>query len=207
MVWADLSTEKKLWKQGHQFIAGIDEVGRGAFAGPVVAAAVVFPKNFRPHFQLADSKLLAPKKREELAEIIRSSALSFGIAEVGLSHINRYGIGRSSQRAFRKSLAKLNPAPDYHLIDAFFIKYMPKGTQLPIIKGDQKSFTIAAASILAKVHRDALMTKLSLDFPLYGFDKHKGYGTPAHQLAIKTHGFCELHRKSFDLSFLGVNVK
>lgn len=202
MVWADLSVEHYLWRQGFNNIAGVDEVGRGAFAGPVVAAAVIFPKNFKPDFQLADSKLLLPKKREELVKVIKDSALCYAIAEVGLPHINRYGIGRSSQQAFRKSLAKLSPSPDYHLVDAFFIKYLPKGTQLPIIKGDQKSFTIAAASILAKVHRDQLMVTLSKNFPLYGFDKHKGYGTAAHQLAIKTHGFCELHRKSFDLSFL-----
>jgi ribonuclease HII len=202
MVWADLSIEKGLWEQGYHNVAGVDEVGRGSWAGPVVAAAVLFPKNFTPTFQLADSKLLLAKKRLELAEKIKLSALCYAIAQVDLPHINRYGIGRSSQKAFRKAVAKLSPAPEFHLIDAFYIKYLPKGNQLPIIKGDQKSFTIAAASIIAKVYRDQLMEKLSNDYPGYGFEKHRGYGTKAHQDAIRNYGFCSLHRKSFDLSFL-----
>ena len=204
MIWADLSYEQRLWQSGHSLIAGLDEVGRGSWAGPVVTAAVVFPKDFQPDFQLADSKLLTKQKREALATIVKSSALYYSIAEVGLPHINRYGIGRSTQQGFRKSVANLPEKPDFLLIDAFFIKYLPKSSQLPIKKGDQKSFTIAAASIIAKVYRDHLMEKLSENYPHYGFAAHKGYGTRAHQAAIKTHGFCDLHRKSFDLSFLGV---
>jgi ribonuclease HII len=205
MVWADLSIEKDLWKKGYQYIAGIDEVGRGSWAGPVVAASVIFPKNFKPRFQLADSKLLNIKKRAALAEEIKKTALCYAISKVELPHINRYGIGRSSQQAFRKSLSQLPQHPDYHLIDAFYIKYLPKGNQKPILKGDQKSFTIAAASIIAKVYRDALMEKLALEFPRYGFERHRGYGTKEHQLAIRTYGLSELHRKSFDLSFLTTN--
>jgi ribonuclease HII len=204
MIWADLSYEKKLWREGYQSVVGVDEVGRGSWAGPVVTATVIFPAAFKPTFQLADSKLLSIKRRLELDEAIKNNAVGFAIGEVGLPHINRYGIGRSTQQGFRKALAGLSINPDFLLIDAFYIKYLPKKNQLPIVKGDQKSFSIAAASIIAKVYRDQLMEKLSLDYPNYGFEKHKGYGTKAHQEAIKIHGFSPLHRKSFDLSFLGV---
>lgn len=201
---ADLEFESKLWAEGKKLIAGLDEVGRGSWAGPVVAAAVVLPQDWKLPSKLADSKLLKPREREELARIIHSEAAYVSIAEVGLPVINREGVGRATQRAFRLALKKLTIEPDYHLIDAFYIKYLPKGKQIPIIKGDQKSASIAAASIVAKVHRDRLMRNLSRQFPVYKWGRNKGYGTKAHQSAIKAHGFSALHRKSFDLSFLGV---
>ncbi len=204
MKLADLEIENKLWAEGKKLIAGIDEVGRGSWAGPVVAAAVVLPQNWRLPEKLADSKLLKPKEREELARIIHSEAAYVSIAEVGLPVINREGVGKATQRAFRIALKKLTIEPDYHLIDAFYIKYLPKGKQLPIVKGDQKSASIAAASIVAKVHRDRLMRKLGRQFPAYQWGSNKGYGTKAHQSAIKSHGFSPFHRTSFDLSFLGV---
>lgn len=204
MKLANLSFEKKLWRQGHQNIVGIDEVGRGSWVGPVVAAAVVLPKGWGLPKNLADSKLLEPKERENLAKIICSEAVCYSVAEVGLSVINREGIGKATQRAFRLALKKLTVTPDYHLIDAFYVKYVPKGKQLPIVKGDQKSASIAAASIVAKVHRDRLMRRLSREFPAYQWGRNKGYGTKTHQAAIREHGFSPLHRKSFDLSFLAV---
>lgn len=205
MILADLEIENKLWSVGYRYIAGLDEVGRGSWAGPVVAAAVILPPNWSLPPKLADSKLLKPQEREELTLVIKSQALAYGVAEVGLAVINREGIGRATQRAFRLALKGLKIQPDYHLIDAFYIKNLPKRNQLPIVKGDQKSASIAAASIIAKVHRDRLMRKLSRDFPAYRWGRNKGYGTKEHQAAIKSHGFSPLHRRSFDLSFLRVS--
>lgn len=207
MKLADLEIENKLWAEGMSLIAGLDEVGRGSWVGPVVAAAVILPRNWNLPSSLADSKLLKPREREKLAKTIRSEAAYFSIVEIGLPAINREGIGRATQRAFRLALRKLPVKPDYHLVDAFYVKNLPKGNQLPIVKGDQKSASIAAASIIAKVHRDQLMRKLGRTYPVYHWGKNKGYGTKFHQLAIKTHGFSPLHRKSFDLSFLGVQFR
>lgn len=202
MILADLEIENKLWSAGYQYIAGLDEVGRGSWAGPVVAAAVILPQNWLLPSKLADSKLLKPRERERLSEIIKSQAVSFAVAEIDLSFINREGIGKATQRAFRLALRRLAVQPEYHLIDAFYIKNLPKRNQLPIIKGDQKSASIAAASIVAKVHRDRLMRKLSRQFPAYRWARNKGYGTKYHQSAIRSFGFTPLHRTSFDLSFL-----
>lgn len=204
MKWADFSFEKKLWDQSYNLIAGLDEVGRGSWAGPVVAAAVIFPPWIKLDFALADSKLLTPKKREELSELIKESAQSYSIAEVGLGEINKEGIGKASQRAFRQALRKLPTDPDFLLMDAFFLKYVRRSMQLPIIKGDQKSASIAAASILAKVYRDQLMVRAAVEFPHYGFDQHKGYGTRFHQEAITSLGFSTIHRTGFNLKFLEV---
>jgi ribonuclease HII len=204
MLWANWSNERVLWNQGYSCVAGIDEVGRGSWAGPVVAAAVVFPSNYKSSFKLADSKLLKPIEREELDQLIRSAAQSIAIGEVGLPVINKEGIGKASQRAFRLALNGLSTKPDYYLVDAFYIKYIPKRIQRPIIKGDQISASIAAASIVAKVYRDNLMRQLAKDYPEYGFGKHKGYGTTHHQKAIKDFGFSPIHRSSFDLTFLNL---
>jgi len=205
VILADLEIETKLWSSGYQLIAGVDEVGRGSWAGPVVAAAVILPHNWPLPPKLADSKLLKPLEREELARIIKAEALAFAIAEIDLPVINREGVGKATQRAFRLAIRKLKVRPDYHLIDAFYVKNLPKGRQLPIKKGDQKSASIAAASIIAKVHRDRLMKRLARQFPAYQWGKNKGYGTKSHQSAIKSFGFTPLHRESFDLSFLGVH--
>lgn len=205
MVLADLSLERKLWSSGYSLIAGIDEVGRGSWAGPVVAAAVVLPKNWSLPKNMADSKQLRPKQREELAKIICQEAVCYSVAEVGLNVIDRCGIGKATQRAFRKAVKGLEATPDFHLVDAFYIRYLPKSKQLPVVKGDQKSASIAAASIIAKVYRDKLMKSLSRSFPEYRFGQHKGYGTKIHQEAIKSYGFSPVHRRSFDLSFLGVD--
>jgi len=198
----DLSIENSLWQKGYKYIAGIDEVGRGSWAGPVVAAAVILPKNFYiPHI-FGDSKMLKPKIRESLDKFIRAKAVSYCISEISVSEINKFKIGKASQMAFRKCLKDLKVRPDYILIDAFYIKRVNRKNQLAIKKGDEKSATIAAASIIAKVYRDTLMKKLSKKFNQYGFGKHKGYGTKAHQEAIKKHGFSRIHRTSYNLDYL-----
>lgn len=202
MKLADLKIEQSLWLSGYSFVAGIDEVGRGSWAGPVVAAAVVLPKNWNLPPKLTDSKLLTPCEREKLAEIITSQALAYSVAEVGLTVINRYGIGEATQRAFRQAIKKLSIQPDFHLVDGFYVKNLSKKNQLPLIKGDQKSASIAAASIIAKVYRDNLMRTLSPTYPEYLWSANKGYGTKAHQLAIRNFGFTPLHRSSFNLSYL-----
>lgn len=203
--------EKELWQKGYQFVCGLDEVGRGAWAGPVVAAAVIFSQ--QSHLQghalqtskawpcgtlcIRDSKQLSPLQREELDPRIRQNCLAYSIAEVNVKTINREGIGKATQRSFRKCLKSLQIPPDFLLIDAFYVKNLPKKNQKPIIKGDQKSISIAAASIVAKVYRDNLMRKLHEKVPQYGFDRHKGYGTKLHQELLKKHGLSPHHRLAF----------
>lgn len=198
--------EQSLWNQGFYHVCGLDEVGRGAWAGPVVSAAVVFPPKVKFPHDLFDSKLLLPKRREELSLVIKELASFIGIGVVGLGEINRRGIGVASQMSMRGAIKKLPVAPDYFLVDAFYIKYLPKLKQLPIVKGDQLSASIAAASIVAKVFRDQLMKELHIELPKYRFDLHKGYGTAQHQKLITKHGFSDLHRRSFDLDYL-IEVK
>ncbi|HEX7456070.1 MAG TPA: ribonuclease HII [Candidatus Nanoarchaeia archaeon] len=198
---ADFGYEEQLWQKGLNNIAGIDEVGRGAWAGPVVAAAVVFPSFSRPSFQLFDSKLLQPKQREDLSEKIRQNA-SVGIGMIGVPTINKIGIGKATQKAFKSAIRSLTIECQHYLIDAFYIRYWTRENQLPIIKGDKYCASIAAASVVAKVYRDNLMRGLAEKYPQYGFDIHKGYGTAFHQDAIRKHKLSSIHRKSFDLSFL-----
>lgn len=194
--------EKELWDQGYQRVCGIDEVGRGAWAGPVVSAAVIFSPHPAFPEDLFDSKMIPASRREVLSHLILEQALSVSLGIVGLSEINRLGIGKAAQMSFRQAVKKLSVKADFHLIDAFYIKHLNKKLQLPIIKGDQISASIAAASIVAKVARDHLMRELHLEFPQYGFDKHKGYGTRTHQQRIREHGFSSVHRTSFDLGYL-----
>lgn len=192
--------EQQLWNQGLTYIAGIDEVGRGAFAGPVVTAAVILPRQFPQMDEINDSKLLTAKKREKLDIIIKHYALSFSLTEGSLELVNEIGVGKACQQAFVQAVQKLTIQPDHILIDGFYIDDLPKDKQTPIIKGDQKSISIAAASIIAKVYRDDLMRKLSDQFENYMFAKNKGYGTLEHRNAIKQFGLCPLHRTSFDLN-------
>lgn len=202
MILPDLSYESKLWYQNITNIVGIDEVGRGSWAGPLVAAGVILPKNFKIPKGLTDSKLVSAKNRIKLAIIIKKTCLGFYISEISVNTINKIGIGSATQRAFRKISKKIKPNPNFILTDAFYIKYLPKGKQIAIKHGDQKSASIAAASIIAKVYRDNLMEMLAKDFPLYGFEKHKGYGTKLHQHAIKKHGLSSVHRINYNLKFL-----
>ncbi|HWY78836.1 MAG TPA: ribonuclease HII [Candidatus Sulfotelmatobacter sp.] len=191
--------ESKLWDQGFQFIAGVDEVGRGCFAGPVVAAAVILPSNFSITNKIDDSKKLSSKVRKELAVIIKEYAIAYSIAEVSVSIINQIGIGKATQKAFRKTIKELSTKPDFILIDAFYIENLTRKNQKPIVHGDGKSISIAAASILAKVYRDELMQRIHQQYVAYDFFTNKGYGTKKHREAIAQYGLCELHRTSFDL--------
>lgn len=196
--------EKLLWNQGYRYVVGIDEVGRGAFAGPLVTAAVIFPKNCtfldQELYNINDSKLLTSKKRFQLAGKIKKEALSFSICEISVPYINRYGIGKAAQLGFFKAVQSLDRKPDFCLIDAFWIRKIRKRIQKPIIHGDSLSFSIAAASIIAKVFRDCRMDKLASRYNRYNFSQNKGYGTSYHRSALSKYGLCNIHRKSFDLS-------
>lgn len=200
MIFPTLNCEKKLWKSGYNQVCGIDEVGRGSFAGPVCVGAVIFPKNCGLLSGVADSKLLKPKQREKLDKLIKECAISWAVAEVSVSVINKVGIGKATQMAFRKSIKLLSKSPDFVLIDAFYISHFNRKNQKPIKDGDKICASISAASIIAKVYRDKLMKKLGKKYPKYGFAKHKGYGTKLHQEAIRKYGLTRIHRKSFDLS-------
>ncbi len=209
----NFSFETTLWNKGIEYVIGADEVGRGSFAGPVVTACVVFKKSSKREeglfSEINDSKLLKAKKRKILSDYIKREALAYSIAKVGVGDINKKGIGKSTQKATReaiKNLVKeynLNPKKIFLLADGFPIKYI-RGVglkrQKAIIKGDQKSITIAAASIIAKVYRDKLMRKLNKKYPGYGFSRNKGYGTAFHQTSMKKKGLTDVHRTSFNLS-------
>lgn len=192
--------EQILWDQGMHNVAGIDEVGRGCFAGPVVTAAVILAKNFSAAGEVNDSKLLSPKKRKTLSEIIKKEAIAFSIAEISVEIINNVGIGKATQRAFRKVIKKLAISPHFILIDAFYIEELDRKNQKPIVHGDGKSISIAAASIIAKVYRDELMQQLHSQYEVYDFFTNKGYGTKKHRDAIGKYGLCDLHRTSFNLT-------
>ena len=187
--------ERMYYGQGYQRIAGVDEVGRGPLAGPVVAAAVILPKDGIEE-ELFDSKKIAPKKREKLYEIILSKALGVGIGTIGQEEIDFLNIFQATLKAMALAVENLPILPDFLLIDG------PHGLRLsipqkPIPKGDQLSNSIAAASIVAKVTRDRMMLECHQKYPHYNFAKHKGYGTKEHRKAIETFGPCELHRKTF----------
>ena len=194
--------EKSLWQRGIRRVAGIDEVGRGSWAGPLMAAAVILPRNFQIPQDFADSKQVKPQARLRFYRYIQKHASAVAIAQIPVSQINKKGISNASQVAFRKAVKSLNPRPDYILIDAFYIKHLSRKNQLAIVKGDEKSVSIAAASIIAKVERDRLMRQLAKKYPQYRFGKHKGYGTSLHQELIKANGFSKIHRTSFNLKFL-----
>lgn len=198
MTLPTLTQERKLWQKGYQFVAGVDEVGRGAWAGPVVAAAVIFPPDIKVPKDLRDSKLLPATKRRELSEIIQELALSFAVSEIKVKTINNHGIVSATQRAMRAALRKLSPTAEFELIDAFYLRYFRKSEQIAIIRGDKTCASIAAASILAKVYRDNLMAqKFHRQYPKYRFCSHKGYGTPEHQEAIQRWGLTKIHRINF----------
>lgn len=199
MITPTLDIERKLWNSGYTHICGLDEVGRGCFAGPVVVGAVVFPQDIVLPEGIADSKLLKPRQREKLAELIKEQALVWSIAEISVTAINKVGIGKATQMAFRKALKLLPKKADFVLIDAFYVNHLNRKRQKPVKDGDKICASISAASIIAKVYRDKLMKKLHQKYPQYGFAKHKGYGTKQHQEAIKKYGLARIHRKSFDL--------
>lgn len=202
MILPTLEFESSLWAQGKNFICGIDEVGRGSWAGPLVVAGVILPVNFKIPEGLADSKLVKPNLRKKLSSVIQQLAIGFKIVEISPNIINKIGLGMATNVAFRKVVHTISPSPDYCLIDAFYIKHFSRKKQAAIKHGDQICASIAAASIVAKVYRDNLMKKIAKTYPAYGFAKHKGYGTKFHQEAIKQFGFCQIHRTSYNLNFL-----
>lgn len=190
--------ERLLWNKGLNLIAGLDEVGRGAFAGPVVAAAVILPKNFKIN-GIKDSKKLTSEKREKLARYIKKNAISYRISKINISYINKYGIGNATQKGFLDCINKLNEKFDFVLVDGYKIKKFDENRQKGIIHGDSKCVSIAAASIIAKVYRDSLMRKLDKKYPEYNFLQNKGYGTKFHRDALKQYGLSKIHRTSFNL--------
>lgn len=179
----------------YEWICGIDEAGRGPLAGPVVAAAVILPKGLEILY-VNDSKKLSEAKREVLYEEIMEKAVSVGVGIVGPEKIDEENILRATYEAMRCAIKQLNPQPQILLNDAVTIPGVDY-RQVPIIKGDAKSISIAAASIIAKVTRDRMMREYDILFPEYGFAKHKGYGSAAHIKAIQTYGLCPIHRRSF----------
>jgi ribonuclease HII len=201
--WNRLSHERALWGQGVRFVAGADEAGCGPLAGPVVAAAVMFPSawgqnGLDPALRgLDDSKQLTEEERERFfRHLTDSPEILFAISVIDVETIDRINIRQAAWRGMSESLDRIQPKPEHALIDGLRIKWLAY-PQTAIPQGDAKSYTIAAASVLAKVTRDRLMQDLDAQFPGYGFAAHKGYPTPQHLAAIKQLGPCPVHRRSF----------
>lgn len=226
MVQPTFDHEQQLWAKGYRYVAGVDEVGRGAWAGPLVAAAVIFPgwlarvasaegvpssarrvsadvgrdePTAGPALlkKLRDSKLLSPAQRERLDPLIKEQAITWAIGEVSVAFINGHGIAAATQAAMQLALKKLELRPDFHLIDYFKLQSLPADRQLGLTRGDTFVASIAAASVIAKVYRDRWMVSCHRSYPRYGFDRHKGYGTLFHRQALKRFGPCPLHRRAF----------
>lgn len=198
----DFSYENAARENGYKFVCGVDEAGRGPLAGPVCAAAVILPENCEIE-GLNDSKKLSEKKREMLFDIIKEKAVAYSIAYGTLEEIEQYNILEATYIAMNRAIDGLSQKAYFALIDG---NRVPKGIKIPcetVVKGDSKSCSIAAASILAKVTRDRLMLEYDKKYPEYLFAQHKGYGTKAHYEAIKQHGVCEIHRLSFLKNVLG----
>ena len=211
--------EKELFlSKGYKYIAGVDEVGRGPLAGPLVVAAAILDVEkmlgiedalinrindveyiYKTDYKnVTDSKKISPNKRSKTNEFIVQECISFSIAEIDNETIDREGMSICISRAFEKAVAGLKISPEFVITDAVKINTIEKDHQLNIIAGDLKSISVGAASIIAKVYRDNLMVKMDKKFPLYDFSSHKGYGTRRHIEALKLHGPCEIHRKSFE---------
>ena len=195
--------ERVLWSQNVARVAGVDEAGRGPLAGPVVAAAAILPSRWADAglpaelAGLNDSKQLTAPQREKYFEFLTHCAeIEFGIALVDAGVIDEINILQATHRAMNEALAKLNPLPPHALVDGRPVKTL-RVPQTAIVKGDARSYSIAAASVLAKVTRDRLMLDYAAQFPAYGFAEHKGYGTAKHLAAIAKHGACPIHRLTF----------
>ncbi len=196
----DFTYEMQARANGFKLVCGVDEAGRGPLAGPVCAAAVILPDNCEIE-GLNDSKKLTEKKREALFDVIIEKAVAYSVAYGTLEEIEEYNILNATYLAMNRAIDTLKISADYALIDG---NRIPTDIKVPcetVVKGDAKSCSIAAASILAKVTRDRLLSEYAKQYPEYGFEKHKGYGTAAHYEAIKKHGILPIHRKSFLKSF------
>lgn len=193
MDW--LEFEKEALAKGYKSVCGVDEAGRGPLAGPVCAAAVILPEGVIIE-GVNDSKKLSEKKRESLFDVIREQALSYSIAYATVDEIEEINILNATMLAMRRAIDGLEIKADYAMIDGNKIPPLDIDAEC-IVKGDAKSMSIACASILAKVSRDRLLYKYAKEYPMYGFDKHKGYGTKVHREAILKYGPCPYHRKSF----------
>ncbi len=195
----DLDQETRLWLAGYGAIAGLDEAGRGALAGPVVAGAVVLPKGAELTAiwaDVRDSKLLSPARREEMVDAIHQSAAGWAVGEASAQEIDAMGIAPATRLAMQRAIEGLAARPDYLLLDWVQLARVNL-PQESFTKGDRRIVSIAAASILAKVHRDRLLVELERSYPGYGFASHKGYGAASHLAAIAAHGPCPEHRRSF----------
>lgn len=198
----DYEFEKAAVNSGFSCICGVDEAGRGPLAGPVCAAAVILPEG-AVIAGLDDSKKLTEKKREKLYDIIKQTAVAYSVAYGTLEEIETVNILEATYLAMNRAIEGLNVKPDFALIDG---NRVPRGIKIPcetIVKGDSKSMSVAAASVLAKVTRDRLMLEYDKKYPEYNFKKHKGYGTKEHTELIKQYGPCEIHRLSFLKNILG----
>jgi len=197
--WPDLTEEELLWEQGYRGVAGLDEVGRGAWAGPVMAAAVILPPDAAVASRLTglnDSKQLTPAQREHLFPLIQEVALALAVGQVPASEIDRLGIVAATRLAMVEALTHLPIAPDFLLVDALTLPAVAL-PQKGIIRGDGRCLSIAAASVVAKVTRDRWMDELDRRCPGYDFGRHKGYGTPGHQAALARLGVSVWHRCSY----------
>lgn len=202
-----LSWERRAWHAGKLVVAGVDEVGRGAWAGPLVAAAVALPADPAARARLTralnragaivrDSKQLSPGQRERVVDVIASMGVATAIAEVSASAIDELGLGRANSRALRDAAAALAPNADHVLIDAFDVPDL-ECSHDAIVRGDCVSLSIALASIVAKTHRDRVMRAMDDEWPTYGFASHKGYGTALHRRALEAYGPTSQHRTTF----------
>jgi ribonuclease HII len=191
-----LHFERQAHSEGYRLVAGLDEVGRGCLAGPVVAAACILDPSRRLPKGLNDSKKLTPKLREEISAKLKSICIAYAIGQVEAHEIDEINILEATKKAMRLAIQGLACGTDYLLIDALRLKDVEL-PQIPIIRGDSISASIAAASVLAKTYRDALMTDYHSQFPHYGFDGHKGYAASVHLDAIREHGPCSIHRMTF----------
>jgi len=197
-----LRLEKKLWRKGFRYLAGIDESGLGSLAGPIVAAVVIFGKlkvKKNELREVRDSKLLSSKKRERLSKVIKKISQVWTMAKVSNKIIDKVGLKKANLLVFKKAVKKLKIKPDYLIVDGKINLESLKIPYSSIVDADAKIFSCSAASILAKVFRDSLMVKLAKKFPAYRFAKHKGYGTKEHYYLLRKYGPCSCHRKSFRL--------
>lgn len=196
-----LRYERALQEKGYALIAGVDEVGRGPLAGPVVCAAVIMPLGAEDIIVgVDDSKKLSAKKRETLAAKIREKAICYTIVEVDEKRIDEINILEATKEGMKRALTQLEKEPDFVLTDGNMTLDIPF-PQRSVIGGDALSYSIGAASILAKVYRDNLMDEYAKTYPVYAFEKNKGYGTAVHIAAIKEHGLCPIHRRTFTKKF------